>query len=360
MKKKLLSLALALAVCLSLTVPALADIDASSNGESGTSGEGWALSAEEGNSVLRLSGAKNLSIWMHGDCVIELAPGTKSTLLAPVCLEDPNSDGSAPTLTFRGSGELEIISNGNGNDFMTDYYFQQGGALSGCFSEVKLENGLEVIGGMKQGDRFPLSIGPKFDTHDDGWYLWGYTYNGKPAQYVHIGPASPAASAQPAAPGASGGFTDVPANSPYKDAIAWAVEKDITKGKTATTFGPGDTCTVSHILTFLWRANGRPGAGSDERAAVAAWAQGLGIDTGNLSTPCTRSMAVLYMWKAAGSPAPAKTASFADVPAGADYAKAVSWAVEKGITNGIGGDTFSPGGTCTRGQIVTFLYRAQA
>ena len=79
MKKKLLSLALALAVCLSLTVPALADIDASSNGESGTSGEGWALSAEEGNSVLRLSGAKNLSIWMHGDCVIELAPGTKST-----------------------------------------------------------------------------------------------------------------------------------------------------------------------------------------------------------------------------------------------------------------------------------------
>lgn len=68
-------------------------------------------------------------------------------------------------------------------------------------------------------------------------------------------------------------------------------------------------------------------------------------------------MAVAYLWKAAGSPAPSKAASFADVPAGADYADAVSWALEKGVTNGTGGNTFSPGNACIRGQIVTFLYR---
>ena len=69
-------------------------------------------------------------------------------------------------------------------------------------------------------------------------------------------------------------------------------------------------------------------------------------------------MAVSYLWKAAGSPAPSKSASFSDVSASADYARAVAWAVEKGITNGTGGGKFSPANTCTRGQIVTFLYRA--
>lgn len=153
-------------------------------------------------------------------------------------------------------------------------------------------------------------------------------------------------------------FTDVAETSPFYDAILWAVEQEITKGKTATTFGPGDTCTVSHILTFLWRANGKPGAGDNERAAVAAWAQGLGIDTGDLSAPCTRAMAVTYMWKAAGSPEIDTEKVFSDVSAGAEYAPAVAWAVENGVTSGTTESTFSPDSTCTRGQIVTFLYRA--
>lgn len=153
-------------------------------------------------------------------------------------------------------------------------------------------------------------------------------------------------------------FDDVAITSPYAASINWAVKEGITTGYSDGTFKPGGTCTVSHILTFLWRANGRPGSGDNERTAVTAWAESLGIDTGSLNDPCTRAMAVTYMWKAAGSPAPKRTSSFSDVPASASYAKAVSWAVEQGITKGTTPTTFSPDKTCTRGQIVTFLYRA--
>lgn len=154
------------------------------------------------------------------------------------------------------------------------------------------------------------------------------------------------------------GITDVSLASPFAPAIAWALQQGITKGTTATTFGPGNTCTVSHILTFLWRAAGRPGDAGDERAAVAAWAAGLGMDAPDLGAPCTRAAAVTYIWKAKGCPAAQKAASFSDVSASAPYAGAVSWAVEAGITKGTGGGAFSPESVCTRGQIVTFLYRA--
>nr|WP_325229487.1 S-layer homology domain-containing protein [uncultured Oscillibacter sp.] len=154
-------------------------------------------------------------------------------------------------------------------------------------------------------------------------------------------------------------FTDVAETSPFYNAILWAVEQNITKGKTENTFGPGDTCTISHILTFLWRANGRPGDNGDERASVTAWAQSLDIDTDSLSTPCTRSAAVTFMWKAAGSPEVSTDKAFTDVSADAEFASAVAWAVESGVTSGTGdGTTFSPDTTCTRGQIVTFLHRA--
>lgn len=154
-------------------------------------------------------------------------------------------------------------------------------------------------------------------------------------------------------------FTDVAETSPFYDAILWAIEQNITKGKTETTFGPGDTCTVSHILTFLWRANGRPGDNGDERASVTAWAQNLGIDTSDLSVPCTRAMAMTFIWKAFDSPKRSVTFSFDYIPENAEYMQAVLWAVEHKITSGTGdGTTFSPMDFCTRGQIATFLYRA--
>lgn len=174
-------------------------------------------------------------------------------------------------------------------------------------------------------------------------------------------PVKPAAPSTPAATGSSA-FTDVAANSPFKDAIAWAVEKGITNGTTPTTFGPGNTCSISNILTFLWRASGKPEAaeGVADRDSAATWAvkQEM-IEKGtDVSAPCTRSAAVTFMWFAAGKPEAKTTANFTDVAAGANYAAAVAWAVENGITTGTSASTFSPENTCTRGQIVTFLYRA--
>ena len=92
----------------------------------------------------------------------------------------------------------------------------------------------------------------------------------------------------------------------------------------------------------------------------AIWAHEQGLMSGssfNANTPCTRAMVVGYLWKLAGSPS-AKAAGFSDVPGGADYAKAVDWAVENGVTAGVGKTEFGPDVVCTRGQIVTFLYKA--
>ena len=167
-------------------------------------------------------------------------------------------------------------------------------------------------------------------------------------------------------------FDDVATDAYYAKPVSWAVEQGITSGTSKTTFSPNANCTAAQILTFLWRANGSPKpAGSvpfsdvksgDYYADAAAWAYEKGIISGGTfggNTPCTRSMAVTYMWKAAGSPS-AGTASFTDVPSGADYAQAVAWAVEKGVTSGTSSTTFSPDSICTRGQIVTFLCRGLA
>ena len=99
---------------------------------------------------------------------------------------------------------------------------------------------------------------------------------------------------------------------------------------------------------------------SDYFYGSALWAYDLGIKDGSVfdpSKPCTRASAVLYMWKAAGSPTSTTQIAFTDVPADAEYAQAVAWALEQGITNGTSATTFSPDDICTRGHIVTFLYR---
>ena len=121
----------------------------------------------------------------------------------------------------------------------------------------------------------------------------------------------------------------------------------------------------------MWRANGSPEPAetnpfidiktADYFYKAALWAAEKGLVFGSTfgaNTDCTRAMTMEYMWKVAGSPAPAGKADFTDVPADADYAQAVAWAVENEITSGTGGSNFSPAATCTRGQIVTFLHRA--
>lgn len=176
---------------------------------------------------------------------------------------------------------------------------------------------------------------------------------------------TPAVSASPTK------FTDVVVSSPFVDAINWAVEKNITTGKTDTTFAPGEECTNGQILTFLWRANGSPEPtienpfidsvpASFQKAAV--WAYEKGLISGEIfgaSVPCTRAMVMTYLWKLMGSPN-VGSANFSDVSASSSYAQAVAWAVANGITAGTTFTTFSPDNTCTRGQIVTFLYRLLA
>lgn len=163
-------------------------------------------------------------------------------------------------------------------------------------------------------------------------------------------------------------FTDVPAGVWYTDPVAWAVQNEITNGYGAKDkFAPGVDCTEAQILTFLYRAAGEPSAAKSPVSVAVSyqdainWAYEKGMIDRNFkeNTPCTRATAVKYIWQTFDKPKAEKASSFTDVDKGADYAEAVSWAVEKDITNGHGGnDTFAPDKVCDRGTIVTFLYRA--
>ncbi len=176
-------------------------------------------------------------------------------------------------------------------------------------------------------------------------------------------------------PKPSTGFTDVPANAYYANAVKWAVENKITTGATATTFDPNGNCTRAQIVTFLWRAYGEQEPQSmvspfsdvtDPNAyyyKAVLWAVEKKITTGATAATfdpngtCTRGQAVTFQWRAADKPPASGGKTFGDVADGAFYADAVKWAVENKITTGATATTFDPNGTCTRGQIVTFLYR---
>lgn len=170
-------------------------------------------------------------------------------------------------------------------------------------------------------------------------------------------------------------FVDVKTGDYFYDAVQWAVEKGITNGTSAETFSPEDPCTRAQIVTFLWRAAGSPVvnyamdlsdvAGDAYYAEAVRWALSEGITTGTSDhtfspdAVCTREQAVTFLWRAAGSPAVSGESAFEDVGADAYYARAVAWAAQNGVTNGISQALFGTGSDCTRAQIVTFLYRAQ-
>ena len=169
-------------------------------------------------------------------------------------------------------------------------------------------------------------------------------------------------------------FTDVADKAYYRDAVEWAVDNGITKGTTATTFSPNATCTRAQAVTFLWRAAGSPEpetrtmpftdipVGSYYYDAVL-WAVENGITKGTSDTTfspnmtCTRAQIVAFLWRSEKSPAAGTANPFADVKSTAYYADAVLWAVKENITKGTTNTTFSPDADCTRAQIVTFLYR---
>ena len=398
MKQKLLSLALALTLCLGLTVPAFAE---------------------------------NMTETIDG---ITIAV---------------NSDNA--TLTYTGSGTFTEEHAGYGLEYLL-YLMDSAGSIA---------------------DTVTLNIGSGITVDTQLLELMQEVFFDYGVKYVNINYGNSSTVVEPPV----GGFTDVKKNDYFADPVVWAVGKKITAGTSATTFSPNQNCTVAQILTFLWRAYGSPKSNqsnpfsdvksSDYYYNAALWAYSRGIVTGSTfggDRPCTRSMAVNYMWKAdasrpfyieangylseyrytggnsdtvvsnmvipdyvvgiypfilyscqgvtsvtipssvtaisegafdhcngltdiyyEGSEAQwnaididpynrtlsqatihynSKTSQqpvntgFTDVPSTADYAQAVKWAVDNGVTGGTSETTFSPEKTCTRGQIVTFLYAA--
>ncbi|MBQ7230044.1 MAG: S-layer homology domain-containing protein [Oscillospiraceae bacterium] len=170
-------------------------------------------------------------------------------------------------------------------------------------------------------------------------------------------------------------FVDVKAGDFFFDPVEWAVEKGITNGTDATHFSPNGNCMRGHVVTFLWRAMGSPEPEtsvnpfvdvkeSDYFYKAVLWAYEKGITTGidaihfAPTGNCNRAQVVTFLWRAMGKPDSNAEVTFTDVKTGEFYTTAVAWAVENNITNGMGDGTFGVNGTCNRAQVVTFLYRA--
>ena len=169
-------------------------------------------------------------------------------------------------------------------------------------------------------------------------------------------------------------FTDVQEGAFYEAPVVWAVEKGITTGATATTFNPGGVCMRGHVVTFLWRAAGCPEPVSANNPFVdvkpsdfyykaVLWAVEQGITNGVDAThfgpfaDCNRAQVVTFLWRAMEKPDSQASVDFTDVQAGQYYSTAVAWAYDKGITTGMGDGTFGVLSSCIRAQVVTFLYR---
>ena len=169
-------------------------------------------------------------------------------------------------------------------------------------------------------------------------------------------------------------FEDVPEGSFCYEAVAWALDKGITTGISETIFDPLGQCGRATVVIFLWRAAGCPAPtttvspftdvkADDWYAPAVLWAVEQGITTGTSETTfspfevCNRTTVVTFLWRYMGEPEATVSCGFSDVPAGAWFEAPINWAVENGVTNGIGGNLFDVLGVCNRAQVVTFLYR---
>ena len=169
-------------------------------------------------------------------------------------------------------------------------------------------------------------------------------------------------------------FTDVPADQYYYEPVQWAVKNGITSGVSKDKFGPNNPCTRGQIVTFLWAAAGRPEPTSttnpfrdvsskDYFYKAVLWAvenkitAGVAPDRFAPHQTCTRAQTVTFLWASQGRPASSTKVQFTDVSAKDYFADSVAWAYENGVTSGVGGGRFGSYNTCTRGQIVTFLYK---
>ena len=396
MSKKLLSLALALVMCLGLTIPAFAaeskwkvevvgKTDAEiSLGKKTFTVRDWVISGTFKDDEFDMIGniwtktdshqwtAENVYALSKGDEVVFTKGGESFEEFYMTAWSDPDGDGVYD----------QLIGNITSEDYSSTFLpANAAGPVRDFYAQTYTLFYMPSLGYLQQMGRTP-----------DGYGSWDLTDTGgvSPVTELKMSPdflldiygantivniMTPDKSwnctilvegntTQPTVP-TVGGFTDVKTGDYFADPVLWAVEKKITAGTSATTFAPNATCTQSQILTFLWRAKGEPKptgtvSGTQYYATAAQWAKEQGLtDNFSAEADCTRAMVVTYLWKLAGSPKTG-TSNFTDVSANADYAQAVAWAVEQGITSGTGNGQFSPTSACTRGQIVTFLYRAFA
>ena len=434
MKKQVLSFLLALALCVGFTLPAMADdpygprqvgfylAENFYSFDEPSSGDGWSY---DGNYTMTLSGIQSTAgeteygvkmdqIQLNNpekDFTFVVQDGTESKVGYINIIYGGGfsiRDSQRKTVTFSGSGTLACesvlldkvifrdvaltvedsfscwgltmesgsikasgFSMGHTGTTLDGMYSLTGGSIEvnneGTYFNAIRIDGMEedkireIIGLFRDKSGQPLQP----DIHENETYGGYYAFakgdgtDGRATYAIFEGTGN-------AAPGGTA-FADVSADAYYAAPVEWAVSNGITNGTSDTTFSPDDTCTKAQIITFLWRAAGSPEpqsaatftdvAADTYYAKATAWAAENGMAEGSTfdpEAPCTRLMAVEFMWKQAGSPS-AAPAGFADVSS-----DAVNWALEQGVTAGTSDTSFSPDDTCTRGQIVTFLYRAFA
>ena len=246
---------------------------------------------------------------------------------------------------------------------------------------IETEGDGTAIGGGSYlaGEFAKVTAAPDENGKFLGWYIGGKKVSDE-AEYRFLVEKDITLTAKFAknSPTPSNPFNDVVKGQYYYDPVLWAVnhQPQITNGTNATTFSPDATCTRGQVVTFLWRAAGEPKPSSTKNPFTdvkmdayyynaVLWAVEKGITNGTSVTtfspndPCTRAHVVTFLWRSQGSENAGSANPFTDVPSGQYYTTAVLWAVnhKPQITNGTSATSFSPSAPCTRGQIVTFLYR---
>ena len=295
---------------------------------------------------------------------------TSTTTVKAIAVKTDMNDSAIATATF-----TKYSGGGGGGGGVTTYAITVKSAKNGdvTASHKTASKGTAVTLTVDPDKGYVLDTLTVLDGKDKEIKLT--EKNGKFTFTMPASKVTVAATFKASAPTGKNPFIDVPAGSYYEDAVVWAVEKGITSGTSAVTFDPNGNCTRAQAVTFLWRAAGSPApktsampftdvpSGSYYYDAVL-WAMEQGITKGTSDTAfspnasCTRAQIVTFLWRANGSPVVSGNSAFTDVAADAYYAAAVAWAEKNGVTGGIGNGLFGSNNNCTRAQIVTFLYRA--
>ena len=311
----------------------------------------------------------------------EIVPIPEATKKANCSLG--NKDGVA-TVTYKGK-EITVIK---GTDLSNQLSVQQpdmtsDGTAKAFSATCEGIDDLEITYYKANGEK--LNAAPA----EPGEYrvlIFGYNEQGKHASYYESFTITEAVANEPdmgfvpgliSAVSGSNPFSDVPGKAYYNEAVRWAVKNGIASGTDAKHFSPDAACTRGQAVTFLWRAAGCPAPAlaenpfADVKPAdycydAVLWAVQTGVAKGTSQTtfspdaPCTRGQIVTFLYRAAGSPSGYGNSGYTDVPETSYCAAPVAWAVALRVTSGTSALTFSPDALCTRAQIVTFLYRANA